>query len=377
MDRRSVLEGVSASLVALALTPEQATAQAGQQLSRGIGNRIGSERTSADQLHLSIAISSNPRTWPIIGGAVRAEGIELLPNVLHPSEMFYRQLKFAEFDISEMSLSSFMMAVANGDDRFVGLPIFTSHFFFHTFSLVRKSAGIVKPEDLKNKRVGVPEYQQTAALWARGALEHEFGVSPKDIEWWMERNPAESHGGATAFRKPSGVTINQVPYQKSIGGMMVEGELDATLLYIVDTNLVDRSTIDLWNHPDIEPLFKDSVAEGVRYFKKTGIYPINHCMVVRRQVAEQHPWVLLNLVKAFNEANQIADAQRLLHVENHVDLGLVAPGSRDALRNQVIKHGVKANVAILEAAAQYSFEQGLTQRQVRLDELFAANTLDQ
>jgi 4,5-dihydroxyphthalate decarboxylase len=377
MNRRRLLESVSASLMALATLPEQATAQAGQQLSRRIGSRIGSERASADLLHLSIALSSNPRTWPIIGGAVRAEGIELLPNVLHPSEMFYRQLKFAEFDISEMSLSSFMMAVANGDDRFVGLPVFTSHFFFHTFSLVRKSAEIAKPEDLRNKRVGVPEYQQTAALWARGALEHEFGVSPKEIEWWMERNPAESHGGSTAFAKPPGVTINQIPYQKNIGAMMVAGELDAALLYIVDPNLVDRSTMDLWNHPGIKPLFDDSVAEGIRYYKKTGIYPINHCMVVRRQVAERHPWVLLNILKAFKEANEIADAERLLHVENHIDVGLVPPESRDALRNAVVRHGVKANAAILEAATQYSFEQGLTQRQVRLDELFAANTLDQ
>ncbi len=130
-------------------------------------------------LQLSIGITNNPRTWPIIDGTVKPEGIDLIPTVLHPSELFWRQLYFSEFAVSEMSCSSFIIAVACGDTRFVGLPIFTTRRFFHTSILVRREAGIETPADLKGKRVGVPEYQQTAALWARGVLQHEFGVAPQ------------------------------------------------------------------------------------------------------------------------------------------------------------------------------------------------------
>src|SRR4051812_46081063 len=186
------------------------------------------------KLQLSLAIASNPRTWPILDGTVKPDGIDLVPTILHPSEMFWRQLRFADFDASEMSVSSLMMARAGGDERWVGMPIFTTRKLFHTEVLVRRDARIEAPADLRGKRVGVPEYQQTAALWTRGVLQHEFGVEPKDMEFWMERTPSKSHGGATGFKAPPGVTVNQVPPDKSLGSMMVSGELDAVMFYLVD-----------------------------------------------------------------------------------------------------------------------------------------------
>src|SRR3981081_3626268 len=132
------------------------------------------------KLQLSLAITSNPRTWPILDGSVKPDGIELVPTILHPSELFWRQLRFADFDVSEMSFSSLMIARAGGDERWVGLPIFTTRKFFHAQILVRRDAGIEKPADLRGKRVGVPEYQQTAERWARGILQHEFGVSASE-----------------------------------------------------------------------------------------------------------------------------------------------------------------------------------------------------
>jgi len=220
-------------------------------------------------IQLSIGLASNPRTWPLFDGTVKPDGIDLVFNRLHPSELFWRQLRFADFDVSEMSFSSLIMALSHGDERWVGLPIFTTRRFFHAGILVRRDAGIESPADLKGKRVGVPEYQQTAALWARGVLQHEFGVAPKDMEFWMERNPEHSHGGATGFKAPPGVTIHQIPLENNIGSMMLSGELQATLYYIANPNLVDRSTADLWNHPDIKSLFPDPKAEGVRFYKKT------------------------------------------------------------------------------------------------------------
>lgn len=328
------------------------------------------------KLALSLAISSNPRTWPILDGTVQPDGIELVPTVLYPSEMFWRQLRFAEFDVSEMSISSLLITLSRGDDRWVGLPVFTTRSFFHTEILVRRDAGIAAPADLKGKRVGVPEYQQTAALWARGVLEHEFGVAPGEMEFWMERTPDISHGGATGFRPPPGVTIHQIPRGEDIGTMMLSGELDATLRYLNKKNLVDRSTVDLWNHADIAPLFPDARAEGSRYYRKTGIYPINHGMVVKREIAERHPWVVLNLLKAFEAANETAQARRMNHVAYYLDTGLLPPEAEKALQTPLLRHGVQANRRTLETVAQYSAEQGLTPKPAAIEEVFAESTLD-
>ena len=329
------------------------------------------------KLQLSLGIASNPRTWPILDGRVTADAIDLVPSIIHPSELFWRQLRFGDFDISEMSFSSLMMAKANGDERFVGLPIFTTRRFFHTEMLVRRDAKIESPADLKGKRVGVPEYQQTAALWTRGVLQHEFGVAPKDMEFWMERVPSHSHRGALGFTSPPGVTIHQIPAEKSIGSMMISGELDATLFYLVNPNMIDRSTADLWHHPAVKPMFPDPLAEGVRFYRKTGIYPINHGMVIKREIAEQHPWTVLNLFKAFKRANEVANEERLEHASYHYSAGLISREANDALAKPVVTHGIKANRHVLETAAQYSCEQGLTPRLVKLEEVFAANAMNE
>src|SRR5215510_5031816 len=254
------------------------------------------------RLPVSIALSDNPNTRPLIDGAVEAEAIELTPTVVHPSEMFWRQLRFAEFDVSEMSMSSLLISTARGPTPWVALPVFTTREFFHARILVRADAGISSPADLKGKRVGVPEYQQTAAIWGRGVLENEFGVRPRDMEFFMERVADKSHGGATGFKPPADVTVHQIPASTNIGEMLVAGELDATLLYLARGNLIDRSRIDLSADKRVRPLFPDRTLEGRRYFAKTGIYPINHTVVVRRTLVEQHPWIALNLYSAFAAA---------------------------------------------------------------------------
>jgi 4,5-dihydroxyphthalate decarboxylase len=327
------------------------------------------------KLRLSLAITSNPRTWPIIDGRVKPDGIDFAKTVLGPAEMFWRQLRFAEFDVSEMSMSELMMIRNRGDDRFIGIPVFTTRRFYHTGILVRKDAKIASPADLRGKRVGVPEYIQTSALWNRGILENEFGIAPKDMTFFMERLPARSHAGAIGFEAP--VSINKIPPEKSIGSMMLSGELDACMSYNRrHHDLIDRSDADLEHHPDISPLFSDSAAEAVRYYKKTGVYPINHGMVVKRAVFERNPWVVINIIKAFDQANDIADAERHEHVAYHLETGMVPSDYRELLATRIIKHGLKANRATLEIAARYSNQQGLTQQIVTMDELFAANALD-
>jgi 4,5-dihydroxyphthalate decarboxylase len=327
-------------------------------------------------LQLSFGLSSNPRTWPIIQGRVKPEGVDPVVTVLHPSELFWRQLKFHEFDVSEMSMSTFMRATARGDTDFVAIPVFTTRHFFHADMLVRADAGIDKPADLKGKRVGVPEYQQTAALWVRGVLQHEFGVAPPDMEFWMERTPEVSHGSAGGFAKPKGVTIHQIPAEESIGSMMLAGTLDATLFYLTDRNLVDRSRADLSADPRIKTLFPDPLAEGVRYFRKTGIFPINHLTVIRRSLFERHPWLALNVYRAFAEANALCQADRVAQAAYHVETGLLPAAATEALKQQVLEHGIRANRLIVETAAAYSHEQQLTPRPLSVAELFAPATLE-
>mgnify|MGYP006433745799 FL=1 len=160
--------------------------------------------------------------------------------------------------------------------------------------------------------------------------------------------------------------------------MMLDGKIDGALRYLAGTNnLIDRSNLDLYKHPDFKTLFPDPHAEGVRFFKKTGIYPINHGMVIKREIAEKPPWVILNLYKAFVKANEIAEKARKNAIGYHLETGLLSADAGKALATPLIQHGIAANRKVLETAAQYSFEQGLTPRLIKLDEIFAPSTMEQ
>jgi 4,5-dihydroxyphthalate decarboxylase len=322
---------------------------------------------------LSIAVTPNPRTRPVIDGRAAPEGIDLAVNVLDPGSIFARQLHAAEFDIAEMSMASLLMALDSGDTRFIGIPVFTTKRFFHTNILVRRDAGIESPADLKGKRVGLPEYQQTAAVWIRGFLQSEFGVTPRDLEFWMERTPEQSNVN-TAFVAPPGVTVRHVPPEKSLGAMMVSGELQACLIYY-GGNPGERSTENLAADPNIKRLFPDRAAEGARYYQKSGIYPVNHGVIIRRDIVREKPWVAASILKAFGRASAIADRERMEHVANHFDAGLLPGHDRGALETPLFEHGIKANRKTIEAIATYACEQGLTSRVFAIDEIFAETTL--
>ncbi len=329
-------------------------------------------------LQLSLGMANNPRTRAILEGKVKPDGIDFICTPVHASELFWRQLRFADFDVSEMSMSGHLMAVAAGDRTWVGLPIFTTRRMFQVGVLVRKDRNIDKPADLVGRKMGVPEYQQTAALWTRGYLQHEYGIFPRDMEFWMERNDDHSQGAAMGFKPPADVKLNFIPNDTNMGEMLLQGKLDGALRYLAGTdNLVDRSNVDLYRHPDFKTLFPDPHAEGVRFYQKTGIYPINHCMVIRREIAEKHPWTILNIFKAFQRANEIAEKQRMEAVGYHLETGLLPPDARKALATPLIRHGIAANRKVLETTAQYSHEQGLTPRLVGIDELFAPSVMEQ
>jgi 4,5-dihydroxyphthalate decarboxylase len=327
-------------------------------------------------LTLSIALSDNERTRPIAQGRHHPQGVRLIPTVVHPSEMFWRQLKYQDFDVSEMSLSSLLIAASRGDRQWVALPVFTMRSFFHTMIRVHRDSGIRTPQDLRGKRVGVPEYQQTAALWSRGILEQEFDVYAHEIEWFMERGPDRSHGSATGFQPPAGVRLNQIPANTNIGEMLTKGELDATLLYLTSPNLVDRSRADLDAAGLVRPLFSDADAEKRRFYAKTGIYPINHTVVVRRELYEAHPWLALNLYHCFVAAKDEALRQVEETLGAWFDTGQIESAVRAGLKADPKAYGMKAARPVLEMVASFVHEQGLSNRRVGLDEVFAASTLE-
>src|SRR6476660_1736229 len=176
-------------------------------------------------MRLSFVTNRHERVEPLCDGTVPIEGVELVPTYSDPSETFWRQLKFQEFDVSEMSLSSYLIAKSRGMD-FVAIPIFPSRRFMHAELSYHIDSGIRQPSDVAGKRIGVGEYQQTASLWVRGVLEHDFGVSQYKVDWYMEISAELSHGGATGFPPAPGISFQRIPPDKSLASMLVANEID-------------------------------------------------------------------------------------------------------------------------------------------------------
>lgn len=334
------------------------------------------------EVPLALASKVYERTRPILDGTITVEGVELTPIVSDPSETFWRQLRFGDFDIAEMSLSSYLIARSQGADM-IAIPVFPSRRLFHTEIDCHVGAGINGPSDLAGKRLGVGDYQQTAALWTRGVLQHDFGVDPSDIEWFMERPAELSHGGATNFSPPPGVTVNEVSQGKSLASMLLARELDAAFVRRARAkhrfHMIERSSRTP-THGDwstISPLFKDNIAEGRRFFKERGYLPINHTFVIRGDVHRAHPWLAFNLYRAFVEAKAHAENR----IIESIPLSLVFRYDYLEMTQEIFgpdpfPYGVPANREVLETLVSYSFEQGLIPAAVEIDDMFAASTLD-
>src|SRR5438067_3877762 len=177
------------------------------------------------KLTLAFISAFNERVEPLMDGTIQPQGIELIPTYSHPAETFWRQLKFGEFEVAEMSMSSFLIARSQGADM-IALPVFPSRRLFQTELSYHVDSGITKPQDLADKRLGVAEYQQTAALWIRGILEHDFGVSQYKIHWDMERSEEMSHGDASGFKQRAGISMSRIAANKSLASSSVNQELD-------------------------------------------------------------------------------------------------------------------------------------------------------
>ncbi len=334
------------------------------------------------KLTLSFISAQNERVEPLMNGSIEPEGIELIPTYSDPSETFWRQLKFQEFEVSEMSLSSYLIAKSRGMD-FVAIPVFPSRRFMHTQLSYHVDSGIQQPGDVVGKRIGVGEYQQTASLWVRGILEHDFGVSQYKVDWHMERTEELSHGGATGFTPPKGISFFRIPPDKSLASMLVNHELDVAAVdraFARETNIIDRSTRIRGTGGDwskVRPLFPDRMAEGVRFFAQHGFIPANHAYVIRGDVHRKYPWVAFNLYSAFLKAKAIAQERLAESIPSGLIFGReYLAKTREIFGADPFPYGIKENRSMLETLVEYSHEQGLIPQKSKIEDLFAPSTVD-
>jgi len=327
------------------------------------------------RLALTCALTVNDRTRPLLNRSVTADAIDFEITPLDPGEMFFRQLKYGEFDVSEMSLATLMIATSKGPTDWVALPVFTMRRFFHTGVMVNAGAGIKTVADLKGKKIGVPEFQQTAAVWIRGIFRDEFGFDSREAEWLMERSPQLSHGAATGFVPPPGYRLTHVPPEKDLSTMIVDGEVDAVLHLGSSKNLIDRTKIDPLTSPNVARLF-DPIAEARRYYAKTAMFPINHCVVVRRSIVTKHPWVVLNVFNWFLAGKMKQNEQRDALLEPYYTAGLLSESVKERIADDIMPYGIAKSRTVLETISRYLEEDGLTKRRVALEEIFHEETLD-
>jgi 4,5-dihydroxyphthalate decarboxylase len=330
-------------------------------------------------VRLTLAMVDYDRTAPLRDGTVKPAGIDLTYLVSPPSETFWRMLKFDEFDVAEMSLSSFLIARAQGR-AWTAIPVFPFRALFHTYVFVRADSPISGPADLAGRRFGVPEYQMTAAVWVRGALEHDFGVPPPALRWYVERSRSLSHGGQTGFTAPSGVSIEQISGGRPLAAMLEAGELDAIMPspYGGMTSMLNKTDLfQLLRSRRVKPLFADSLAESARYVGKHGFSQINHTVVIQDRVLQRDPWVALTLFRAFEAAKEqcYGKLDYLLRSSLMPAFGMLEQ-QRRLFGDDPFPYGLAANRAPLERLADHSFEQGLSPARANVDELFAPTTRD-
>jgi 4,5-dihydroxyphthalate decarboxylase len=331
----------------------------------------------ADKKQFSFISASNERIAPLLNGEVQVEGAELIWTNSDPSETFWRQLKFEEFEVCEMSFSSLLIALSQGMDM-VAIPVFPSRRFMHALISVHADAGIEKPSDLNGKRIGVGEYQQTASLWLRGVLQHDFGVDQFGVDW-----PELSHGGATGFKPMDGIKFHQIPNDKSLATMLANNEIDAAPIgraFTTEKNVIDRSTTVRPANADwskVKPLFPDLVAEGTRFFNEHGYIPANHCYAIRGDVYRANPWLAFNLYAAFVKAKEAWYAQLNSKIPSDMVFGpQYMAQTRATFGSDPYPYGVKDNAKMMQTMIDFSHEQGFIPRKLEFGEIFAPNILD-
>ncbi|MHB8566361.1 MAG: ABC transporter substrate-binding protein [Nitrososphaerales archaeon] len=333
------------------------------------------------KLKLTLASPAYDRNKALLTGDVQPEGIDLNYITMAPPQAHSRMLKNQEFEVSDMSLSFYMISKLSGKAPFTAIPVFPMRKFFHTELAINTDSGIRSPSDLKGKKIGVLEYGMSLALWLRGIFQHEFGVHPSEMEWFVERGPGKGVGDTFGFKPPSNVKIQYVPENTDLTTMLEKGEIDATFpQFTFWKTQMDRSrNLNIDSGGKVRLLFPNQKEESIRFFRKTGIFPINHTVVIRNDVLEKNPWVAVNLFEAFQKSKEKSYEKvqaELREPSNYVWLDDLVREVKDVFGADPYPYGIRKNKSILDTITNYSFEQGLSPRKAEMADLFFPTTLD-
>lgn len=324
-------------------------------------------------LSLSFACPPYDRILPLAYGRVVPEGISLNYLSLEVEEIFWRQLRNQEFDVSESSLSSYVMLRSRGDERFIAIPAFTSRFFRHSCVFINTQKSICEPQDLKGKIVGLPEYQITAVVWLRGIFQDEYGVYPRDILWRSGGEETPGRKEKIELHLPSEINLKPIPQDKYLSQMLDDGELDAMFTARAPSCFTKGS-------PNVARLFENYREVEEAYYRKTGIFPIMHTVIIKRDIYEKNPWIAMNLYKAFCQAKEMVIRSYTETAALYVNLPWIhdeVERTKKIMEEDWWPYGVFKNRKVLEAFLRYHHEQGLSARRMTIEDLFAPETLDE
>lgn len=316
---------------------------------------------------LSIACGPYDRMAGIADGRIPIEGVDATYIAITSSpEIFSRMIKNHEFDVSEMSASTYLSARTRGGFPFIAFPVFPSKAFRHGYIFINKNAGIEKPADLPGRRVGMMGYRQTAAVWIRGMLQDDYGVDLRSIRWFDGGSDAPFSGGGKDVKIPKGISIEVIPDNVAMGDLLAAGEIDAML--------GARYPATFGKSADVVRLFPNYRDVERDYYQRTGIFPIMHTMVIREELYEKHPWLASSLFKAFTAAKALAyremrfsGAMKYALPWLHNDLDEID----ELFGGDPFCYGLGANRASLEALALYLQDQGFIDRPIDVEGIFA------
>jgi len=323
------------------------------------------------KLQLSVAMGDYDRTRALIDGGVQIEGVDPVFMTFSPEEMFFRSFRNGEFDISELSFSSYLVKASRGESPYVGVPVFLSRAFRHTSIYVRTDR-ITRPEDLKGRRVGVPEYQLTANVWARALLQDDYGVRPEDVIWVRGGINTPGRPEKIGLQLPANVRLEAAPDGDTLSAMLDRGDIDG---FIAPRPPGGRAA----RNPNVGWLFPDPTVSAKDYYRRTGVFPIMHVVGVRKELAEKHPWLPGSVLKAFEQSKALALEKLSDTSATKVTLPFVEEqlkAARETLGDDYWSYGVARNRRTLETFLRHHFSQGLSSRLLPLEELFHPSTYD-
>lgn len=325
------------------------------------------------KLSLSIATGNYDRVRPLLDGHVRIDGVDPLYMLLEPEEIFFRAFRGAQFDVCELSLSSFAVQAARGENPYVGVPVFPSRMFRHGAIFIRTDRGIRSPADLRGRRIGLPEYQLTACVWVRILLEEDHGVAPHEIRWVRGGLEQPGREEKIPLDLPRAVSLEDAPSARTLSMMLAAGELDGLVSPRAPLLFED-------GHPSIGRLFPEPAAAARSYFERTKIFPIMHMLGVRRSLASEHPWLPGALFKAFSESKTQAIAMLADSASAKVSLPFVDDdlnAARALMGHDYWSYGIETNRHVLDTFLRHHHAQGLSARRLAPEELFHPTTLEQ